>query len=317
MLISPRQETNSIADCIRTRPITREKAYEIVERHTDSVYLVSEEIHSIQFPGWEPVVAAPELAIAMEIIPLGAPILSFYDMEQVENDIGYFQELGARLLNTGIEDAPSPFDFESVPDVVVINAAQDMRLQYEWTKGVPKHVADWINLRFYALNILNCCYIGRGAPTGVNLKEQADMMSQNLELLGRFVDAITSSSRALPEFDNTRLPEWQEKILWDARINSHFQKALKQSENFREYFHFPPLVYQFPELAVADDEFKNIRELMRQMIYAYERGEENNIPDIIWTETGPNQMSDALDEMGIVSSIDAYLCGVPFEDIMS
>lgn len=310
---------------IHTRPISRDKAYEIVQKHKSNVYLVSEEIQSQIYIGGKPLIGLPELAIAMEIVPLGKPILSFADYKNVKEDLEYFQSLGAHLLNTGIEDAPALGNDASsenkgiitVPDVVIIGSVQDMLLQFEWTHGIPPHVADWINLRFYAMSILSCCYIGRGAPTGVNLFEQANMIAEDTDLLSRFVDAISTSNRALPPFNSKRLPAWQEKILWESRINSHFQKALKQSENFREYFYYPPLIYQDPNMAAVDEEFKVIRDLMRQMIYIYEKGEENNIPDIIWAEAGPHQMCDALDEIGIVSSIDAYLCGVPYEDIIS
>lgn len=302
---------------IHTRPLARDTARDIVERHKDKVYLVSEEVDSNKFSYGEPLTRLPELAIAMEVVPLGNPVISFQEEDNVAADLEYFQSLGAHVLNRKIVDATDPLDVGEKPPAVVTGAVRDMLLQFEWTSGVPKRVSDWINLRFYAMGILNCCYIGRGAPVGVNLKEQADMMCEDTELLGRFVDAISSSNRTLPDFGSGRLPAWQEKMLWEARIDNRFQKALKQSENYREYFHYPPLAYQFPELAAVDEEFRNIRELMRHMIYAYEKGEENNIPDVIWTDTGPQQMSDALDEIGIVSSIDAYLCGVPFEDVLS
>lgn len=314
----PNKPAGNDGEFIHSRPIDYGEAREITAKYKERVYLVSEEIEENDSIIGEPLIRLPELLIAMEAVPVGNMVISFDDRQRVGEELPSLVANGAHLLNDmiyqSVESLPGPDDSENA---YVVDIVGDARPRFDWTGAVPPHIVDWVNLRFYAMSILNCCYIGRGAPTGVNLREQADMMSSNLELLGEFVAAVTSGLRELPEMKVPHLPAWQERMLWESRLSHHYQKALKQSESFREFFHYAPITCQRPEVSVAEEEFKNINQLMRHMMYAYEKGEENDIDDIIWTASGPAQMAEALDEIGAISTIEAYLMGVPIDDLMA
>lgn len=299
---------------IRTRYVLHSEADGIVDKYADKICLVSEELPDIY---GRSKIAAPEALIAMGAIPIGSMVMSFDHLFNVHEELERFETMGVSLFAGGIlSTAPNTEDLQ-MPSVYIADTVEDMQFVYDYTGELPKEVVDWVNIRSYAADILNCCYIGRGAPAGVNLREQIEAMAEDLGLLKQFVEAVSSGTRTLPDMENVVLPTWQGNMLWDLKIHQHFQKALKQSENFREFFHFSPFVFQSPDMRIVDQEFCNIRTLMREMIYTYEKGEENNIADVIWTQAGPAQLCDALDEIGVLSSIEAYLRGVPFEDVLA
>lgn len=202
--------------------------------------------------------------------------------------------------------------------IALTNSVWDRNPNIDWTGSIPEHIRDWINLRFYASMILNICYIGRGAPTGVDIRDKIEWIASDQSAMREFLSRFTSERIIMPEFDMSQhraIPLWQQDDLWNLRFRHEYQHALKKSENFREKFEYLPTIYQDPQIDIVYLMGKDIEKLLRGMLISIKYGKENNVPDIIWNADNIDEIISQFEEMGAITLVELVLSGLSVETL--
>lgn len=303
---------------IRRRVVTPDEALSISKRFGKRVVLVAESLEEL--PG-RTIYPIPHILIAYGAVPANAIILSFSCKEAVELVIPKMIANSNLLLADRIGSAAPNIIDENNPSTMLYayNSVEDLQWQIECTSEIPSSVRNWVDARFFAAFILDCCYLGRGCPVGLDFRYHINRIVSGTVDMPEFISRITGGIIQMPSdvSDLTPIPKWREKMLWNLRSEHRTQQAFKREERFRDRFSVRPFLHQNEDLAKFMSNLQSIKYAMKELIYAYDRGADNTVPDIRYdAPDAPNRLSDIMDELGMTNTIRGICMGIPVQDLI-
>lgn len=167
-----------------------------------------------------------------------------------------------------------------------------------------------------ATSVVSCCFAGRGAAAGVDWKSSVLRISENANGLRKMVEAASCGMVEMPErLPRVLLESWRKDILDEYLLRSEFA-AGEIKGRFRDIFSCLLLPGGDEELHKTARNMMVIADLWRKVPATFDE-------DLMLEDVNPDatsvleRLSSVGEKIGISSFIEAYVAGVPLDDIFA
>ena len=180
---------------------------------------------------------------------------------------------------------------------------------------VRPEIANYAATLSMAASVVNCCYAGRGAQAGVDWQSSVIEIASEPARLHEMVDVASLGLLTLPEaLPDCRLEPWESNAIFEHVMYSNFRRESGDSPRFRDLFGGRLLNGGDPEWETAARNMKVIERLWAKVPATFD--EPILIEDVNPESEHVRERLEKIDEtIGVRSFIEAYLAGVPLDDL--
>ena len=182
---------------------------------------------------------------------------------------------------------------------------------------VAPEIANYVAVLSLATSVVNCCYAGRGVQAGVDWQSSVIKIANRPDRLYEMVDTASLGLLSLPDSIPTYdLDPWLKDAIYEHVMRSEFVRELDKTGRFRDLFHCRLLSGGDEQWETAAKNMKVIEGLWAKVPTTLD--EPVLIEDINPDSEHVRDRLERLDEaIGVRSFIEAYLIGVPLEDLFA